>query len=56
MCAPSASPATFLYYRERGRAGVQLGVDSTSPTGADQLYRKVGMAVTSEIDAWAHPL
>jgi ribosomal protein S18 acetylase RimI-like enzyme len=46
----------FLYYRERGRAGVQLGVDSTSPTGADKLYRKVGMDVTSEIDAWAHPL
>lgn len=46
----------FLYYRARGRAGVQLGVDSTSPTGADKLYRKVGMTVTREIDAWSYPL
>jgi ribosomal protein S18 acetylase RimI-like enzyme len=46
----------FLYYRDRGRAGVQLGVDSTSPTGADKLYAKVGMHVVREIDAWAHPL
>ena len=48
--------SAFAYYRDLGRAGVQLGVDSTSPTGADQLYRKVGMSVTAEIDAWAHPL
>jgi len=46
----------FLYYRERGRDGVQLGVDSSSPTGADKLYRKVGMTVTRELDAWAHAL
>lgn len=46
----------FLYYRERGRAGVQLGVDSSSPTGADKLYRKVGMAVTRELDAWSYAL
>jgi len=46
----------FLYYRDRGRSGVQLAVDSTSPTGADKLYRKVGMDVLREIDAWAHPL
>jgi hypothetical protein len=32
---------------------VQLGVDSTSPTGADKLYAKVGMHVTREIDAWS---
>lgn len=43
----------FVHYRDRGRSGVQLGVDSTSPTGADKLYRKVGMAVLREIDAWA---
>lgn len=43
----------FVYYRDRGRAGVQLGVDSTSPTGADKLYAKVGMHVTREIDAWS---
>jgi ribosomal protein S18 acetylase RimI-like enzyme len=46
----------FVHYRDRGRSGVQLGVDSTSPTGADHLYRKVGMQVVREIDAWAHPL
>ncbi|MFC6239350.1 GNAT family N-acetyltransferase [Longivirga aurantiaca] len=46
----------FLHYRDRGRSGVQLGVDSTSPTGADKLYRRVGMTVTREIDAWSHPL
>ena len=46
----------FLHYRERGRAGVQLGVDSSSPTGADKLYRKVGMAVTRELDAWSYAL
>ncbi|MGD9955958.1 MAG: N-acetyltransferase family protein [Candidatus Nanopelagicales bacterium] len=43
----------FVHYRDKGRAGVQLGVDSTSPTGADKLYRKVGMDVLREIDAWS---
>jgi len=43
----------FAYYRARGRAGVQLAVDSSSPTGADKLYRKVGMDVARELDAWA---
>jgi len=43
----------FVHYRDRGRSGVQLAVDSTSPTGADKLYRKVGMDVLREIDAWA---
>jgi GNAT superfamily N-acetyltransferase len=43
----------FLYYREKGRRTVQLGVDSESPTGANHLYEKVGMAPLRVIDAWS---
>jgi ribosomal protein S18 acetylase RimI-like enzyme len=46
----------FVRYRDLGRDGVQLSVDSSSPTGADRLYRKVGMQVAREIDAWSRPL
>jgi mycothiol synthase len=46
----------FAYYREKGRAGVQLGVDADSPTGANHLYEKVGMRAVRVIDAWAKPL
>jgi len=42
----------FHYYRGRGRDGVLLGVDSTSPTGANHLYEKVGMRPVRVIDAW----
>ena len=42
----------FHYYRDRGRAAVLLGVDSTSPTGANHLYEKVGMRPVRVIDAW----
>lgn len=43
----------FRYYRDRGRDGVLLAVDSTSPTGANHLYEKVGMRPVRVIDAWS---
>lgn len=43
----------FRYYRERGRSGVLLAVDSQSPTGANHLYEKVGMRAVRVIDAWS---
>ncbi|MFN8159080.1 MAG: GNAT family N-acetyltransferase [Candidatus Nanopelagicales bacterium] len=43
----------FAMYAERGLRGVQLGVDSTSPTGANHLYEGVGMRPHRVIDAWA---
>ena len=43
----------FARYAERGLRGVQLGVDSTSPTGANHLYESVGMRPHRVIDAWA---
>lgn len=46
----------FARYAAEGRAGVQLGVDSTSPTGADRLYRNVGMYPHRVIDAWSLPV
>jgi ribosomal protein S18 acetylase RimI-like enzyme len=46
----------LVYYRDLGRSGVQLSVDSDSPTGANHLYEKVGMQTSREIHAWAHAL
>ena len=46
----------FDYYRGRGMVGVQLGVDSASPTGANHLYEKVGMTPHRVIDAWSRPI
>lgn len=46
----------FLYYRDLGRSGVQLSVDSDSPTGANHLYEKVGMRARRIMDAWTHSL
>jgi ribosomal protein S18 acetylase RimI-like enzyme len=43
----------FAYYADRALVGVQLGVDSTSPTGANRLYERVGMRPHRVIDAWA---
>ena len=43
----------FRYYRDRGRAGVMLAVDSDSPTGANHLYESVGMRPVRVIDAWS---
>jgi GNAT superfamily N-acetyltransferase len=39
-----------------GRTGVMLTVDSQSLTGADKLYRSVGMHPASEIHAWRRSL
>ncbi len=47
---------SFEYYRGKGRLGVQLGVDSTNPTGATQLYERAGMRAHRIIDAWSLPL
>ena len=46
----------FAYYRRRGMVGVQLGVDSESPTGANHLYESVGMTPHRVIDAWSRPV
>jgi ribosomal protein S18 acetylase RimI-like enzyme len=46
----------FAYYRGRGMVGVQLGVDSESPTGANHLYESVGMTPHRVIDAWSRPI
>ncbi len=46
----------FVRYRDRGRLGVQLGVDSESPTGANHLYESVGMRPHRVIDAWEIPI
>ena len=35
----------FNDYQQRGRAGVQLGVDTANTTGATRLYESVGMHV-----------
>jgi mycothiol synthase len=42
----------FRYYRDLGRLGVMLVVDSETPTGANHLYEKVGMRAVRVIDAW----
>ena len=34
----------FLEYQQRGRGGVQLGVDTGNTTGATRLYESVGMS------------
>jgi GNAT superfamily N-acetyltransferase len=47
---------SFVYYRDKGRRTVQLGVDSESPTGAVRLYERVGMRPLRVIDAWALPI
>lgn len=46
----------FVRYRDLGRLGVQLGVDSESPTGANHLYESVGMRPHRVIDTWRIPI
>lgn len=54
--------ARFLLRREfarsarRGLPITELTVDSESLTGADRLYRSVGMAPTLIIDSWLRPI
>jgi ribosomal protein S18 acetylase RimI-like enzyme len=43
----------FARYRDEGRGAVLLGVDSSSPTGAQRLYERVGMRPHRVIDAWS---
>jgi len=40
----------FGEFRARGMTHAGLGVDSTSPTGANQVYESVGMSVTARFD------
>ncbi len=40
----------FHEFRARGMTHAGLGVDSTSPTGANLLYEQVGMRVTARFD------
>ena len=40
----------FREFRRRGLTHAGLGVDSTSPTGANKLYEQVGMKVTARFD------
>lgn len=42
----------FRAYRERGAERVGLKVDSTNPTGAPQLYEKVGFVVDQRQAVW----
>lgn len=54
--------ARFLLLREfmrsasRGLPTTELTVDSRSPTGADRLYRSVGMTPTVTMDAYLRPI
>jgi ribosomal protein S18 acetylase RimI-like enzyme len=43
----------FVRYRDLGRSGVELSVDSENTTGALRLYEDVGMRVHRVIDAWS---
>jgi mycothiol synthase len=48
--------AAFVELHRRGRRGADLGVDSASPTGADRLYRRVGMRGTPRYAHWEREL
>lgn len=54
--------ATYLLRREfwqaasRGLAVTELAVDSASQTGADRLYRAVGMVAYRTVDFWLAPV
>lgn len=46
----------FRAYKERGADRVGLKVDSTNPTGAPQLYERVGFAIDQRQAIWQKPL
>jgi mycothiol synthase len=48
--------AAFGELHRRGRTGVDLGVDSQSLTGADRLYRRVGMHGEPRFAHWEREL
>jgi hypothetical protein len=41
---------------ERGRRRIGLGVDAENPTGATQLYERVGMRASSQDDVYEKSL
>ncbi len=43
----------FVYYRDLGRAGTQLGVDADNTSGAVRLYEGVGMTAARVIEDYA---
>src|SRR3954454_4378464 len=46
----------FRAYADRGVARVGLKVDSTNPTGAPQLYERVGFEIERRYAIWVKPL
>jgi mycothiol synthase len=46
----------FAELRARGKHGVGLGVDGSSPTGAVHLYEQAGMHVARRFDQYKKPL
>jgi mycothiol synthase len=48
--------AAFEVVRRRGIGAIELGVDSTNPTGATQLYEGVGMHVVHSFEVWEKEL
>jgi ribosomal protein S18 acetylase RimI-like enzyme len=45
----------FGAFRDRGLTRAGLGVDATSPTGANRLYESVGMHVRARFDVYEKP-
>jgi ribosomal protein S18 acetylase RimI-like enzyme len=46
----------FRVYAERGVQRVGLKVDSTNPTGAPQLYERLGFITDQRLEIWQKPL
>jgi mycothiol synthase len=46
----------FVRLYDRGSRGALLHVDSSSPTGADRLYERVGMTAKPQFATWAKEL
>jgi len=46
----------FVHYRDRGRAGTQLGVDAENTTGAVRVYESVGMTAIRTVQGYAQPI
>jgi mycothiol synthase len=42
----------FRAYAERGAKRVGLKVDSTNPTGAPQLYKRLGFVIDQRLSIW----
>ncbi|HVM00589.1 MAG TPA: hypothetical protein VM324_14945 [Egibacteraceae bacterium] len=38
--------------RAKGLAGIELGVDAESPTGATRLYERAGMRLARRVDGY----